>query len=204
MAETKYYNSTYAKQQDATSEVGSYHLADNPSLYEVQRTNNFEFFVTGIETMLKAGSNGTETNKNIANGIETLRLSNVTAFIPHFSQSTIEIRRGNSVMKAAGVPSFEAGNVSYNDYIGADTKAVLMAWQALSYNVVTERVGTMDKYKKTATLIEYSPDYKKVREWTLYGCWISKISEDGYDQENGDKHKISATIEFDKAIPVIE
>lgn len=204
MAETKYYNTTYAQQQNATMETGSYHLADFPSLYEVQRNNNFEFFVDGIDNLTKAGSNGTETNRTVQNGGETLRLSNVTAFIPHFSQEPLSIRRGNSVMKAAGIPTFEAGNVSFNDYIGADTKAALMAWQALSYNVVSERVGVMSSYKKRATLIEYSPDYKKVREWTLYGCWVSKITEDDYDQESGDKHKISATIEFDKAIPVIE
>ena len=65
-------------------------------------------------------------------------------------------------------------------------------------------VGLMSDYKKQATLIEYSPDYKKVREWTLYGCWISGISEDAYNQESGDKHKIRCTIQYDKAVPVVE
>lgn len=205
MAETKYYNTTYSKQTDATMNTGTYHLSDNKSLYEVQRSNNFEFFVNfGPEPMLKAGADAKTTNGTLSGCDEILRLSNVTAFIPHFSQETLAIRRGNSVMKAAGVPSFEEGEVSFNDYIGADTKSALMAWQSLSYDVKTERVGRMENYKKDATLIEYSPSYIKVREWILHGCWISKITEDPYDQENGDKHKINATIQYDYALPVVD
>lgn len=204
MAEQKYYNSTYSNQEEAQYARGSYHLADNPTLYEVQRTNNFEFIVTGINSLLKAGATGRETSSRTVNGEDVFRISVESAPIPHFTQSVLEIRRGNSVMKFAGVPSFEGGQLTFNDYIGADTKAVLMAWQNLSYNVKTENVGLMADYKKQATLIEYSPDYKKVREWTLYGCWISGISEDSYSQEGGDKHKISCTIQYDKAIPVVE
>lgn len=204
MAEQKYYNSTYSKQESSTYNRGSYHLADNPTLYEVQRSNTFEFIVTGINDLLKAGATGRETSSKISNGEEVFRISVESAPIPHFTQNVLEIRRGNSVMKFAGTPSFEGGTLTFNDYIGADTKAVLMAWQNLSYNVKTENVGLMSDYKKTATLIEYSPDYKKVREWTLYGCWISGMSEDAYNQESGEKHKIQCTIQYDKAIPVID
>ena len=37
------------------NQYGAYHLADNPSLYEPQRTNNFTFIVTDIDNILRVG-----------------------------------------------------------------------------------------------------------------------------------------------------
>lgn len=102
-------------------------------------------------------------------------------------------------MKMAGVPTYDSGNLVVRDFIGADTKSVLMAWQKLSYDVKTEKVGRMSAYKKDCTLIEYTPDYQMVRYWNLKGCWISGISEDDFDMESGDLKTITATIEYDKA-----
>ena len=186
---------------DAT--IGTYHLADNPDLYELQRSNNFEFVVPNLGSLLRAGYSETDTNALINNAEEVLRISVVESSVPTFTQDVITIRRGNSVMKAAGVPSFNEGSLVINDYIGADGKSALMAWQNLSYNVDTEKVGSManpnTQYKKNCYLIEYTPDYRKVRTWILYGCWISKLSEGAYSAEDGGKHAISATIEYDHA-----
>lgn len=183
------------------NQYGAYHLADNPSLYEPQRTNNFTFIVTGIDNILRVGVSAEEAEDNdyIKNAGNTLSFSVVSATIPMFSQDPITIRRGNSVMKAAGLPTFSEGSLEVNDYIGADSKSILMAWQNLSYNVNTEKVGLMSDYKKTCYLCEYSPDYKLVRTWKLLGCWISSLSEDGFNQESGDKKVITARIEYDKA-----
>jgi hypothetical protein len=178
---------------------GAYVLADNPNLYEIQRTNNFEFIVTDIDNILRAGAGGSETTSTIDNAQEVLRISVSGAFVPHYTQESIPIRRGNSVQKFAGVPTFQAGRITLNDYIGADTKAVLMAWQNLSYNVRTEKVGLVTDYKKDAYLLEYTPDYQLVRTWKLFGCWISGLSEGEFSHDSADKHTISATIEYDKA-----
>ena len=185
--------------QQALQPQGAYHLADNPNLYEIQRTNNFDFVVTDIDNILRAGAIGTEANARITNAQEVLRLSNVSAPIPHFSQGTIEVNKGNTTIKFAGVPKFQAGTVKFNDYIGADTKAALMAWQNLSYNVRTEKVGLASDYKKDAYLIEYTPDYQQVRRWILHGCWVSGLSESGYDNESNNKNTIDCTIEYDRA-----
>ena len=106
-----------------------------------------------------------------------------------------------STLKYAGVPSFPEGSIDFNDYIGADIKSILKAWQNLSYNVRTEKVGSLDvtNYKKDCYLIEYTPDYRKVRTWRLYGCWISSLSEGEYTSDSGDKHQISCTIQYDRA-----
>ena len=184
--------------KSATSN-GTYVLADNPNLYEIQRSNNFEFIVTDIDNILRAGAMSSDTNARLENAQEVLRISVVSAPIPHFTQNVITISRGNNDIKAAGKATFGAGTLVVNDYIGADTKAVLMAWQNLSYNVQTEKVGLMSDYKKDAYLIEYTPDYQQVRKWRLHGCWISSLSETEYNQENAEKHTISATIEYDRA-----
>lgn len=185
------------------SQIGTYHLGENPQLYSPQRANNYEFIVTDIDGILRPGAVAGDTNASFRNAQEILRVSVSQAFVPHFTQETVEVKRGNSTIKFASVPTFGSGNLQFHDFIGANTKEILMAWQNLSYNVYTEKVGSLDvpeqDYKKDAFLIEYTPDYRKVRQWRLHGCWISELSEDNYDNYNGDKKILSVTIEYDWA-----
>lgn len=189
-------------------QIGTYHLADNAALYEIARSNNFEFVINfdgdnRTDPLLKAGvSNANPDDADyieLDRAIELARLSVTKSSIPHFTQNVIEVKRGNSVMKAAGVPTFSEGSLVVNDFIGARTKDILMAWQRLSYDVRTEKVGRMSDYKRDCELLEYTPDYELVRRWVLKGCWISGISEGEYDMENGDKRQITATVQYDKA-----
>jgi hypothetical protein len=185
--------------QSSPSPMGTYHMAANTNLYEIQRTNNFEFIVTDIDGIQRAGMIGGEANGSIANGQEIIRMAVASATVPFFSQSAIEVKRGNSTMKFAGVPTFDAGTIKVNDYIGASAKEVLLAWQALSYNVVTEKVGLASDYKKDCYLVEYTPDYQKVRQWKMHGCWISKLSGGEFNSDNNEKMQIDAEIQYDKA-----
>lgn len=184
------------------NKMGSYHLSDNPALYEVARTNHFEFVVTGLGNLLRAGANTTDNNAYI-NGdtaADVIRLSVEKTSVPTFKQGVLSIRRGNSVMKFAGQPDFEDGNLVVRDFIGADTKSALMAWQNLSYNVKTQKVGLMKDYKKDCYLLEYTPDGQLIRQWVLKGCWISGLSMDDFNQEESGKRTITATIPYDYAI----
>lgn len=179
--------------------IGTYNLADNPNLYEIARSNNFEFIISDFDNLQPASSNDSNMTK-LQKGQEIIRMSVTRASVPHFTQEVIPVRRGNNVIKYAGVPSFSEGSLVVNDYIGAQTKDYLMAWQNLSYNVITEKVGLVQDYKKNCTLIEYSPDYQVVRSWTLYGCWISGLSEDEFDSDNGNStRRVTATIQYDHA-----
>ena len=193
--------------------TGSYHLAGNPELYELQRSNNFEFVVTGLGTMLtkdgrvntsfyRSGvtTNDDKTALDAADAEDVIRLSVEKSSVPTFKQDVLEIRRGNSVMKFAGKPNFDNGSLTVRDFIGADTKSALMAWQNLSYNVVTQKVGQMKDYKKDCYLMEYTPDGQLVRTWTLKGCWISELSMGEFDQESMEKKTIVASIPYDYAI----
>ena len=189
------YNSTINDNSTPGTPIGTYHLANNTNIYEIQRTNNFEFVVSDIDGILRAGT----TNSTYANAQEVIRMSVVSCPIPHFTQNVIPVQRGNTTLKYAGVPTFSAGQVVLNDYIGADTAGVLEAWQNLSYNVTTEKVGLASDYKKDCYLIEYSPDYQPVRRWIMRGCWVSGLSEDNMNNESNNKKTVTATIEYDRA-----
>lgn len=187
---------------DAKSDLnrGTIYLADNPAHYEIQRGNTFMFHIKfpdgyfANDTILSAQNQYARDNAS-----EVLRISVNGAFVPHFTTNAITLKRGNNAMKFAGVPEFSNGQIKLDDFIGAGTKDVLMAWQRKVYNVETEKVGLASDYKLNARLIEYTPDYQVVRTWILYGCWISSIREDDYSHDSTDKRNIDCTIEYDRA-----
>lgn len=184
------------------SQIGTYHLGENPQLYEPQRTNNFEFIVTNLDGILRPGPAGDETDGVFRNAQEILRVSVSSASVPHFSQEPLSVKRGNSTIKFAGTPSFGDGEVLFRDYIGANTKEILMAWQNLSYNVYTEKVSALARtnYKRDAYLIEYPPDFAApIRRWVLHGCWVSNINEENFDNESNNLKLVTCTIPYDWA-----
>lgn len=177
----------------------SYHMADDPNLYEPQRSNNFEFIVKGLGEITIPDGSGRTMPEDVASNV--IRLAVSSSSVPHFQQSVIEIQRGNNTVKYAGVPTFDSGTIVINDYIGLESKMALEAWQNLSYNVRTQKVGLAGDYKKECYLVEYTPDYQAVRQWVLKGCWISQISEDTFNNEQNSKHTITATIQYDYGYP---
>lgn len=188
---------------------GTYHLTDNPDIYEPARNNNFEFLVTNVDNLLKAGvdeSTARETDY-IKNGQEALRVAVESSSVPHFALGVIEVKRGNNTAKFAGLPTFQSGSLTLKDYISVNSgysnpKDVMMAWQALAYNVRNEKISRASVYKRTCFLVEYSPDYEVVRKWQLDGCWCSEVSEDSFTTESEGQRKFTATIVFDKAYPI--
>lgn len=179
------------------------HISTNLANYEAARTGFFSLIVDDIDNIVRATFSGdrdsaTENDK-ISKAQELLKLNVTKAPVPHFSTSVLEYKRGNDTVKFAGVPEFNSGDITIDDIVGVDTKAIIMAWQALAYNVYTRKGGRMADYKKTCTLIEYTQDFEQVRSWTLYGCWISSVSEGDFDKENDGKRQITATLQYDRA-----
>ena len=190
----------------------TYHLSTGVErVYQPAKGNFFEFIVEDLGDLLKPGVDEelAEDQDYITNGQEVIRLTVHETTIPHFQLATLSIRRGNSVVKYAGVPTFEAGSLVCTDMIGAQSKAILEAWQNLAYNVLTDKGGrayTADGrgYKRNATLIEYTADHVRVRSWKLVGCWISNITEENYNMESDDIRRVTCAIEYDRAIPEVE
>lgn len=179
----------------AGDKLGTYYLTDNPKYYEIQRSNNFMFYISGLSKAFNIPQNTYAAN----NAEDVIKLSVSSASVPHWTMSPVTVKRGNNTMKFAGNPEFGEGSLELNDYIGAGTKDVLMAWQNKAYDVRTEKVGLASDYKRTGYLIEYTPDYQVVRTWALMGCWISGLSEQPFNHDSADKHTISATLQYDKA-----
>ena len=186
--------------------ISTYHLSANPALYEPSRNNAFEFLCYNFENLLMAGkTDDTASDADYLGSVqEVIKLSVAEASVPHFDLDVIEVKRGNSTMKFAGTPTFSEGSLKCNDYVGAQTKDLLLAWQALAYNVSADVVELAGKYKKDCTLVEYAPDYSKViRKWTLKGCWIKSLSEGSFSHDSQDKRSVDVTIVYDRAIPEV-
>lgn len=179
------------------TQIGSYHFSAESQLYEIQRGNNFEFVIDKSLDGLSAYGSDTKT---FPRAQEFIRLSTSATSVPHFSQNPIEVRRGNTAVKYAGVISWPSGSLECYDFIGAEVKDILMGWQAKSGDPYRQTVGLQSEYKYPARLIEYTPDYKQVvRTWRLDGCWISNIEEDQYSSDSNGARKIRCTIEYDRA-----
>jgi hypothetical protein len=176
--------------------------------YEAARTGFFSLIVNDIDNIINAAYSGDPSaaaaSDKIAKAQETLKLNVIKAPVPHFGLEVLKYKRGNDIVTFAGTPEFEAGSITVDDVVGMDTKSILMAWQALAYNVHTRKGGRMKDYKKTCTLIEYTQDFEQIRSWTLYGCWINKISEGEFDKENDGKRQITAELQYDRAIMVLD
>ena len=126
------------------------HISTNLANYEAARSGFFTFIVNDLDNIIRADYTGDRSNEDsiapssrIANAEEVLKLNVTQASIPHFSLEPLQYRRGNEVVKFAGVPTFDAGSISVDDVVGLDTKSILMAWQALAYDVKTGRGGRM-------------------------------------------------------------
>ena len=203
-----------------TNKLGTYHISSDLQNYESARSNFFSLIVEDFDDLLYpqfsyTGENPdneyvTKRNSGKHTGQEVIKLSVNKMFVPHFTLEKIEVRRGNSTVKFTGTPSWDAGSIELQDFVGIETKNVLMAWQALAYDVNTDTQGRAGDwtdedgvfhrgYKRNCTLIEYTPDFQQIRYWTLVGCWISQISESNFEVEGSGARSITATLEYDRA-----
>jgi hypothetical protein len=186
-----------------SNSLSAKHISTNLANYEAARTGFFSLIVDDIDNIVSAAFSGeprdAAASDKIARAQEILKLNVVKAPVPHFGVEVLRYRRGNDEVTFAGVPTYESGSITVDDVVGVDTKSILMAWQALTYNVYTRKGGRMKDYKKNCTLVEYTQDFEQVRSWTLYGCWISKLSEGEFDKENDGKRQITAELQYDRA-----
>lgn len=198
----------------ADQSLNTTHISKNLEAYEAARNSFFVFYVDPTQlTNLYAPDfdpdsgeakieDGTLYDGNKAS--EALRLNVVKASVPNFTITPMEYRRGNDVIKFAGVPTFKDGSLVIDDVVGLDTKSLLYAWQYLAYNPITRKGGRMKDYKKTCTLIEYTQDYEQIRRWTLDGCFVTGIDEADFDRENDGKRQMTVAISYDRAVMDLE
>ena len=197
-------NYNYAKTNVNNTGIGSYHLAENPALYEPARDHTFKFVLNGdLATLLRAYTNKKQagTDDYLHQVDDVISISVAEASVPHFDIEVLTMKRGNSVVKYAGAPSWGEGSLKLDDFVGARTKDCLMAWNALVYDADTDVVHLADNYKYDCHLIEYNGDFSKIiRTFTLKGCWLKSISESNFTHNDNNLRQIDATIVYDRAI----
>lgn len=193
--------------------LSTYHISSNLEQYEVARSGFFTLIIEDLDELVRSDFNldSPSSEDILTNGQKVIELSVDSASIPHFTVGTKEIRRGNSSIKVATTPSFEDISITCTDFVGLQTKDVLMAWKALTYDVNSDKGGRMGNwtdengishqgYKKNATLIEYTQDHRPIRSWTYIGCFITSISESEFNKESDDLRKITVKISVDRAV----
>ena len=187
-----------------SNSLSAQHISTNLANYEAARSGFFSLIVDDIDNIIRASYSGdpsaAATSDKIAQAQEILKLNVTNAPVPHFQLQKLSYKRGNDTVNFAGTPEFQDGEITVDDVVGVDTKSILMAWQGLAYNVHTRKGGRMKDYKKQATLVEYTQDFEQIRSWTLYGCWISNITEDAFNKEQDGKRAVRATIVYDRAV----
>lgn len=183
------------------------HISQHPEIFEPARSNCFDLCINDIDEILPEGVRAelAEEGDYLYNGSDVIRLSIENFPVPQYELTTINVRRVNSDIKFAGRPQWSSGTFKCTDFVGARTKDVLMALRAQAYDVNNDVINAAEKYKHTWEVFEYSPDYKKkLRTWTLYGAWISKVTEEPYSHDSNERRSIDVTVEYDRAIPTYD
>ena len=198
----------------ADQSLNTLHISENLAAYEAARNSFFVFYVdpTQLTNLYSPDFDPDSGEAKVEDGTrfdgqmasDALRLNVVKSSVPNFTIEPLEYRRGNDVIKFAGVPTFKDGSITVDDVVGLRTKDMLYAWQYLAYNPITRKGGRMKDYKKTCTLIEYTQDYEQIRYWTLYGCFVTGIDEGDFDRESDGKRQITVAISYDRAIMSID
>ena len=202
-----------------TNKLGTYHISSDLQNYESARSNFFTLLVEDLDDLLypEFSYTGENTNNEFVtrrggrSGQEVIKLSVNKMFVPHFNLGVIDVRRGNSSVKFTDTPTWDAGTIELQDFVGLQTKNVLMAWQALAYDVVSDTQGRAGDwtdtdgvfhrgYKRDCTLVEYTPDFQQIRYWKLIGCWISNITESNFEVDGTGARSLSCTLQYDRAI----
>lgn len=181
-------------------------IASNLEQYEAARSGFFILEVDDLSNLLKQNYTGSINEAPASEFMdnekvkEVLRLNVVKCPVPTYSVETLQYTRGNDVVHFAGKPTFDGGSLTVDDVVGVDTKSILMAWLRNAYDPHTFKGGRMKNYKKNCTLMEYTQDYQLIRTWTLYGLFITGISEGDFDKENDGKRQLTANFVYDFAV----
>lgn len=153
-----------------SSGLTAQHIATNLQNYEAARSGFFVLKVSGLDNLLNTNYSGGIDDGDAADNMmdsgsasDTLTLTVTKCPVPHFKIGTETIKRGNDTIYFATTPEYSGGSIEVEDFVGLDTKSILMAWQRLAYDPHTLKGGRMKNYKKTATLIEYTQDYQEIR-----------------------------------------
>ena len=162
-------------------------IANQGGGFEPQRQHSFQFRVFGLDTVIPGAGN-------------ILEMSVRTAFIPGESSDEIEIPFMNGRVYIPGKVIYDAGSVTFNDYVDKNTAQVIAAWRKLCYNPETGAIGYASVIKKRGEVALLSPDFTVERVWEIHGMWPQARGAGTLDYSASDVVQVEVTFRFDKAI----
>ena len=169
--------------------LGSSHFATES--WEIQRTNNFEISIAGLDTLVGAGS------------ARLVTLAVESGFLPTENSNVVELNYGNTLTKVAGTTTYSNGQLVVKDAIQEDIENIIVQWRKSVFDPDTDKVGLAFNYKMDARVVQYAPDGSMERTWKLQGVWPSSVDYGAVDYTSqGAKKTISITLEYDKAIRI--
>ena len=162
------------------------------------RTSDFIFKVKFTRDLYDMKGNFVEYADKAS---ETLALSIRDFTGPQMSVEPIQLRTGNGVVNYAGTPSVGTAPISFTDYIGQKTEAILLAWYTMCHNPLNDKIGFKEYYAQDGILYKWAPNGTRTISWELLGCWINEYNQGQYSRQNADLRQFSTTIYYDKAVP---
>ena len=150
--------------------------------YEVQRTNNFEVVLDGMD--------------------DAFTLAVESAPSPSINNDPIELAYGNANVKVAGAATYDDFEITCKDFIDADMEAYLYEWRGQVYDPKSDRIGWAKDYKRDGYLHQYSPDGTCIRSWRIIGAWPTNFNGGDFAYDGADKKVITMTLAIDKAFLV--
>lgn len=120
---------------------------------------------------------------------------------PQMSVDTLNIRTGNGIVNYAGAPTVANSAITFTDYIGMNTEAILLAWYSMAHNILNDKIGFKEYYSNDGLLYKWAPNGTRTLSWWLLGCWINEYNQGQFDRQNPDIRTFSTTIIYDKPVP---
>lgn len=160
--------------------------------WELQRTNNFEIQIAGLDRIVGAGS------------ANLLTLAVQSAQLPSEQSNDVQVHYGNMLVHVAGTTTYGGTNqIVVNDAIQEDIENIIVQWRKTVYDPETDQVGLAYNYKMDARLIQYAPDGSRERVWKLQGVFPMGVEYGSLDYTSqGAVKQISMTLSYDKAVRI--
>ena len=136
-----------------------------------------------------------------ADATETLALSLRDYAGPQMSIEKVQIRTGNGTVNYAGTPNVGESAISFTDYIGKNTEAILLAWYSMAHNILNDKIGFKEYYSNDGILYKWAPNGTRTISWWLLGCWINEYNQGQFSRSNPEFRSFSTNIIYDKPIP---
>lgn len=197
------YTYGYKEQNGETAEIvnkylGTSYILTHKADFEPGRSSDFILKIKFARDLYDMEGN-LVADKDEAT--ETLALSIRDYTGPQMSIEPIRIKTGNGTVSYAGVPSVADSSITFTDYIGKNTEAILLAWYSMAHNILNDKIGFKEYYSNDGILYKWAPNGTRQISWWLLGCWINDYNMGQFSRQNPDLRQFSTTIIYDKPIP---